>query len=251
MSFNTPKLDKPVSFPKDDSEWHSFLDGRVDEAIQVREYIDSLPDTAAMFTINDIPTFTGRETNYVSHLLKLAGAWPVPEHIVAHKTKWVNPNYTHAHRYADVGVKCSCGTPVMREAFSDNLKQPAEKQEHTDCCKIDRMQARIQLLKNRKEIAIESYEYAQGIYGWHKRLGYPDSDSFGARQFSELDINTTELAKHARAKQARTYMVLARKHSTKTIGKLFGYSHETISRNIKDETVSDPNVLYSIRRANA
>ena len=251
MSFNTEKLAEPVSFPKDDSEWHSFLKGHVDEAIQIREYVESLPDTAAMFTLNDIPDFTAAGRNYCKHWLKLAGAWPVPDHIVAHKTKWVNPNYTHAERYADVGVKCSCGTPVMREAFSDNLKQPAEKQEHTDCCKIDRMEARLQLLKNRKEVAIESYEYGHGIYGWHKRLGYGSTDSFGSLQFSELDINTSELAKHARAKQARTYMVLAREYSTETIGNLFGYSHETISRNIKDETVSDPNVLYSIRRANA
>ena len=251
MTFNTPKLDEPVSFPKDDSEWHSFLDGRVDEAIQIREYIESLPDTAAMFAINDIPEFTAAKKNYVSDLPKLAGAWPVPDHIVAHKTKWVNPNYTYAERYADVGVICSCGTPVMREVFSDNLKQPAEKQEHTDCCKIDRMEARVQLLKNRRDVIYESYEYGHGVNAWHKRLGYSDPGGIGGRQIHSLGVSRKELAQHGRAKRARTFLMLADEYSTQDLGRVFGVSANTVRRSIRDETIGDPTELYQQRRANA
>ena len=250
MTFNTTKLDDPVSFPKDDSEWHYFLKDRVDAALCAREYIDSLPETALFYQPADIDGFDLRaqERNKV---LQLLGSWLAPESFTNNRNKWINPNHHGAHRYADVVNRCACGLPMLREAFSSDVKQPTHKQEHGDCTKIDRMEARTQLVRNRRDIGKKAYLYGSSLSGWHKRLGYEDRSCFGSRQAVEWGLDVQELGKISRQKKARTCMVLCRTHSARKIAKIYGCSAHTIQRMLRKETQSDPTKLYSIRRANA
>jgi len=253
MVIQIGRLETPVSFPKNDDEWHSFLKGNVEEALTVREFVDNLPTTAATFELKDIDGFNEKRLNpdALDSVLKLAGSWRVPDLFASNRPqKWVNPNYNHAQHYSDVATECGCGIPVLRMTFGEDEKQPAHHQDHAeDCTKINRLEARAQLLKNRRDIIRDAYNHAHAASAIQKRLGYAEDKYMGGYEIQQLGINGEELAKESRRKMARTAMVLCREYSPKDVATLFGVHRRSISQLITQETVTDSKTLYGIRRA--
>jgi len=249
MVIQIGRLEEPVSFPKDKSEWHHFLEGRVDDAVRLREYVEDLPETAATFQLRSVD---GIEPQGIHRgLVMLTGAWKAPTIITNNRERsWVNPNYKHAHHYSDAAVRCECGIPVVRQCFSENEKQPAHHQEHKDgCTKIDRLENQVQIAKNRKEIVEEAYEYGHSAASQIQRLGYSDRRKVGAGDVEGLGLDLQELAIEGRKKVARTAMVLCREHSPEKVAKIYGMSRKSLSQIVTKETKSDASALYSVRRA--
>ena len=254
MVTRTKRLENPVSFPKDKSEWHSFLDGHVEDALTIRRYVEDLPETAATFSLSRINDDLNSQLGSIPNgCVKLTGAWKVPDILTnTGAQKWVNPNYQHAQHYSDAIVECDCGIAVVRECFSENEKQPAHYQEHKDnCTKINRIEVQLQLLKNRRDIIREAYEYGHTMSSVHHRIGYSRDKHLGGYECEQLGLDIGALGKRARRKFARTAIVLCREYSPKVVGTLFDMHPKSVSDVIRKETVSDTKALYSVRRATA
>ena len=253
MVTRTKRLEEPVSFPKDDSEWHSFLDGHVEDALTIRDYVDELPETAATFSLSRIDGLNSPIGSIPNGCVYITGAWKVPEILTnTGAQKWVNPNYQYAQHYSDAVVECECGIPVLRESFGPNEKQPAHHQEHKDhCTKINRVECQLQLLKNRRDIVTEAYEFGHTMGGVHHRLGYSRDKHLGGYECEQLGLDIEALGKRARRKFARTALVLCREYSPKVVGKLFDMHPRSVSSVIRQETKSDTKALYSVRRSTA
>jgi len=243
------RLDEPVSFPKDKSEWHSFLDGNVDTATKIRTHVENLPKTAATFNIRDIDGV--RPQGLEPALIKLTGAWPCPDIVTNNRNrKWVNPNYAHAQHYSDAVVRCGCGIPVLRQSFGENENQPSHHQEHNqDCNKIHRKKAELELLKNRRDIITDAYQHGHSMSAVSQRLGYPEAYHVGTNECRNWGLEIDELAREGREKVARSAMVLCREHSPKKVAPLFGMTRKSLSEIVTKETKSDASMLYSVRRA--
>jgi len=251
MVTRSKRLDDPVQFPKSDDEWHSFLRGQwFDVALSAREYVDGLRESRATFYPADIPGVEWGTTD--DRLIKLTGAWPVPDEIhdtKRQKEKWVNPNYRHARNYGGAMTECVCGVPMLKLDFGPGQKQPGYHQEHGDeCCKIDRMKARVQLLENKREIIREAYELGQSWGQVQERLGHKTESERSTKEARELGLNLQQLHQRGRAKLVRTYMVLARTHSTADIAKVFDLHRRSVSQMITRESVTTASKLNTIRQ---
>lgn len=248
MVIQIDRLQEPVSFPKEKSEWHSFLEGNVEKALKIRNHVEDLPETSATWRLNDVP---GLDPQGVHRgIVKIAGSWKAPEIITNNRDRhWVNPNYKYAQHYAGVAVQCECGIPVVRQQFGPDEEQPAHHQEHNeDCNNIYRKEAELKILKNKKRIVKDLYAHGHSPSGKIERLGYAKTNDFTGGDARALGLNLTELAREGRKRLARTCMVLCREHSTRDIAKIFGLSPTALSSIITKETKSDASVLYSIRR---
>lgn len=243
------RLETPVSFPKQAADWHSFLDGWVTEAYQIRQYVEGLPETRATWKLADVDGIMPRQID--PSIVKLTGAWLVPDVLDSGSVnRWVNPNYVHAQHYSDVVVRCGCGIPVLRQSFSEKEKQPAHHQEHNkDCTKIHRKKTELELLKNRRDIIKDAYAHGHSATGISQRLGYPEGHHIGGGEVNELGEDMGKLATQGRKKVARTALVLCREHSPETVAALFGLHRKSLSEMVTKETVSDASVLYSVRRS--
>lgn len=243
------RLENPVSFPKDKSEWHHFLKGNVDKALKLRRHVEKLPQTCATWRLNDVEDLDPQGIH--RGLVKLTGAWKIPDIVTNNRNRhWANPNHLYAHHYSDAAVQCECGIPVLRHTFGPDEKQPAHHQEHKEnCTKINRLENQVQLAKNRKEIVKEAYQYGHSASSQIQRIGYSNDRKVGAGDFQELGVNLHELAVEGRKKVARTAMVLYREHSPKQIAELYGMHRKSLSQIVTKETKSNSSVLYSVRRA--
>jgi len=253
MVFRTKKLENPVSFPKDKTEWHSWLEGHLDDALLIREYVEDLPKTAATFGLGAIEDeLSFRRDNLPHSVVKLTGAWLKPDELPGSNqgaSKWVNPNYMHAQHYSDAVAMCECGVPILREYFGEDERQPAHHQEHNDnCCKIYRQRSRLQLMENKRDIVKDGVYHGHAMYKLNKRLGYSDNYEFKGDRAAELGLDAQELRVAARKKIARTMLVLSRTHRPQDIGKAYGISKSAANRMLKRETVADAHTLWSVRR---
>lgn len=243
------RLDNPVSFPKRRDEWHSYLDNHVENAIAIREFIKNAPRTKAMISPTEIDGLTTTPNHIPNELFELAGSWQAPTELSERK-RFVNPNYEHPHHYSDALVVCDCGIPVIREQFSDNSPQPAHHQEHEDdCTRINRVETRLKLMKRRKELVERMAMMGISYRKMLPRLGYPmKSQGRIIKMTDQYGIDRDELATNARAKIARTVVVLSREYSPKTIGRVFGVDKSSISDMVRKETTADGMSLFQYRQ---
>ncbi len=248
----TKRLEDLVSFPKNDFEWHSFLDGYVEDAVVIREYIDNQRPTTATFSLGPIKDELSIQHSQIPDgILKLMGSWVVPKQLSNNRARsWVNPNYKHAQHYSEALVTCGCGIPVLRQSFSENEKQPAHHQEHNeDCTKIDKLDSRKRLLENRRDIIIDGYNHNQTLNSMVKRLGYSSERPYSTKQCHNLGIDIDELMLTKRRKIARTIMVLCRQYSPSVVGEIYDLDRASVAKILTKETKSNSKALYGVRRA--
>ena len=248
MVIQIGRIEEPVSFPKNKSEWHYFLDGNVSKALKIREHVNNLPETSATWRLNDVEGLDPQGVH--KGIVKLTGAWKAPTHMTNNRDRhWVNPNYRHAQHYSDAVVECQCGINVLRQEFGPNEEQPAFHQDHNDDCnKIYRTEANLQLLKNRREIIKELYKYAQSLNRLPQRLGYSDRQNHGSNYVTGLGIDLDKHRRKGRERIARTAMVLCRKHNPETIAQIYGLSTESMTKILTKETKTTATRLYNVRR---
>lgn len=255
MVFNKGRLDEPVSFPKSDDEWHSFLKNDFENALTIKRYVENLPETAATFKIKAIDDQLDKPHSNVDHrIVKLTGAWPIPDVFNSGQvaTKFVNPNYKHAFHYSDCVVRCNCGAPVIRQRYDSEENMPTYHERHTDDCnKINRIECRMNILKNRKQALKEWYMLGHNMHRARARLGYSTgSNNIGMNEVEDWGLDLRELYQKGRKRLARTLMLLMREYPTGKVAELYGVGKSTCSKIVSEETVSNSKTLYEVRKAN-
>ena len=263
------RLSEPVSFPKSDDEWHSFLkspamlrkqDGRdhsyhdrVKILLEILDYIDGLKPYNATFKLPDV-VGSNRSSLVTDEMMHFIGCWEVPDRFTSNYQngrKWVNPRYEHAMHYTEAAVVCGCGAIVARESFSEKQKQPAQVQAHADGChKIHRHEYRAELLRKRRDMIIEMAGLGLNFQMMANRLGYPSSSDTVQKIALSTGLDTIELMKEARRKTARTMLVLSREYDPQDIGRLYGVTRKSVTEIVRKETVGNPQKLYLVRRRN-
>lgn len=248
MTFNTSKLETPVVFPRENGEWHHYLQGRVNQALAAKRCIENLPEQALMFDPSEIDGLK-THSRYKGDILKLCGAWKTPETVSNSGAKWINPNHPDAYRYSDSIVRCACGVPMLHSSLGHIDTQPANSETHGDCCQLDRLEARTELAKRKRDIVIDLYEHGQSLEAGAKRLGYESGDQCSGDFPKRLGLDIWNLNRESRKRIAKTVLVLARQHSTSTIGEIYGVNTRAISEMLNRETKSSAQALLGVRKA--
>lgn len=265
MVIGRKRLTDPVSFPRERDEWHHFLKtttqhwgtqdattpdyDRVDLALRLRNHMENMPKTSATFRLSD--AIDGDEAKAVTEeLMHFLGSWKIPERYTdAREQSYINPHYQFAHHFSDAAVWCGCGTLAVREAFSEQLTQPAQSQDHAENChKIHRHEYRAELLRNKRRIIKEMALLGHSFREMAQRLGYKVESDIAPTLAENVGLDTSDLIRRGRGRTARTMLVLSREYRPTDIGRLYDVDSRTVSTIIGEETDSDPSVLYSVRR---
>jgi hypothetical protein len=114
---------------------------------QIRNEVESLPETRASFRLKDVYDLTGG--NIPSEIIHILGSWEMPDrYSTSRALRYVNPNYPNVEMFTDLYVTCRCGAYMAR--LKDNRSWDGEN-EHTDECRQEwRIQARKDLIQMRK-----------------------------------------------------------------------------------------------------
>lgn len=102
----------------------------------LREHVDRMPQTAALFAPADAVDWRGQHAQTIHLMLHSMGSWPAPDvHIGKQaRTKWINPGYAHAQKYADIETTCDCGTSYGYRRGENINTGPSEQNVHTEEC---------------------------------------------------------------------------------------------------------------------
>lgn len=249
------RLNEPVSFPKQNSEWHEFLNSRfkhdrVDAALRIKTELEKLPNTAATIADRRLRRKTGLPRGaYTDDVMHLLGSWRVPEHYSNGKTSWVNPNYENRQRHADAAVVCECGTPTLRERFGKTYEQPIDVEEHDEgCCRLNRVEARAEMWRKRRAIIKKMTGLGHSFRQTNFRLGFAGETAHGNKLAEKCGLDSAELQRRGRARVARTAIVLLRDYSTEDVASLYDISGSALGRLLREETTASGRKLYSHRR---
>lgn len=259
MSVPVSRVD-PVSFPKSDDEWFSWiipstrsqnakLHDRVKLMADIRKGIEGLRETTTTFKLTDFIS-NGRARAVPDEMMYYLGSWKRPDTMNSKKNAnlWVNPGYKHAHVYTDCVAKCGCG--AVTEKFNSGLRDSGiAGSEHTeDCCTLYRYEHAAQILRNRQEAIKQGLLFNHSLRSMAARLGYDHRNFTGGSLNRSYEIDLRELAREGRRREIRTFMVLARDYSPQELSGAFGVSPSEIRRRLKVESNTDNSKLYRIRR---
>lgn len=194
----------------------------------VREYIKTLPDTAATFKLKQIDDL---ENGHVHNLfMEFIGSWALPDHRELKETRYVNPNYAHASNYSDMIVMCDCGA-LLNHNYENETQRVDNEHNHTESCQsFQRMRARADMAEARyKEIQRLSWLGWKGV-DIGPRFGMTRSNVGSvARDFG---LSLQELYHDYQASAGKTYHYLVREqgNSAQTIADIYGHTPSTLGR---------------------
>lgn len=231
------------------NEHHEFLIDANDgltraghQMAKVREYLDELTDTAATFRLTD----AGVQGQFFEDVhIEFLKSWPVHDMYATsgqRGTRYVNPNYVHAHTYSDIVVECDCGAKFTRN-YDDGENTLQKPHEHTDdCMPFHRLRARAEM-QERRYHAIRRL----GRLGWKgsdmaQRFG-SKSDYMGALA-RDFGLNLRDCYDVYRETAGHTYKHLVIEHgeSSKEVAAAYGHAPSTMTRWAKEYTDYDTEV---------
>lgn len=179
-------------------------------AADIREGISELPETCATFKLSRV-TDTN-PSNLDRRIIWLCGSWRVPKRFRENNpAKYVNPNYPHRARYADIGIDCTCGQSMV---FAKAEHSHQGDCQHTGDCSWDaRKAAWDRLLDVRRQwfkTAVSLWLSATDI---GVRMGFDNKETtYKAAQ--RADVKIRELNQRARGFIAETWRRLFREGYT-------------------------------------
>ena len=251
MTLNDKRLEQKVSFPKRKDEWHHYLYDHVEDAVQIQNYVRNLPETAATWTLHNVPNLSKRPNQIPRGLAQLTGSWRLPEIYRTESSPhtFVNPEYVHAEHYAEPLTRCECGIPIVHSAIRHTPGQPSQHKDHRGCTLDQRYDVQADLIRERRRVIKEMYAHAQNIHNNQQRLGFSHRNSIRQGHIQEWGVDIHELTREARRKIVRTSIVLAREYNMETIGNCYGVGKDTILKMINKESTSNARDLFECRRA--
>lgn len=201
----------------------------------VREYINSLPETAATFRLSgDDEMLDDVQGQFFEDIhLEFLKAWPVHKMYASSKQRgkrYVNPHYVHSHTYSDVVVECACGATFTRNYDDgENALQQAHKHSE-DCLPFYRLRARGEMLERRYENMLH--------LGWLGWKGTDMAPRFGSKKdymgslARDFNLNLRECYNEYRQAAARTYKHLVVNHdvAVSEVAEVYDHAPSTMTR---------------------
>jgi len=246
-----------------DAPFHNFMVTRpsaggthpIELAANVRDGIETMPESKAMFRLRDVLDDGGRATAGLAdyRVVELAGAWPVPDAFATgNDTRWVNPTYTHARYYSDAVARCACGAVRLHKHDAGESPLDDHMTRHADDCPVDaRLRTRARIHANRRCILTRMLLCGQSASAQSARLGVrPDEGSRATTESHRVCVDITTLRERGRERRARTCARLLATHDPDTIGRAYGISGHTVRTSVNNYTAANAKALYEYRRDN-
>lgn len=145
------RADAPLELglSRDDPVHYALLptdEGPVDKyahaMVTMRDHVKDLPKTAATFAMSgsdgrgvyEKAGCDGLQPERLHELAFMLGAWRLPEGYTHNRMKFVNPNYAHCHKYADIHIECDCGR-AFGEVVGGHGAVAAHPTHHDEDCR--------------------------------------------------------------------------------------------------------------------
>ena len=193
--------------------------------LELQENVGNLSETTGTFRIKDV-------TDYHPTLMRdeyfwLIGSWEMPERISTSRvTRYVNPNYVHKENYADIAVDCRCGTYLTKEV--DKGTMDTEHQHTEDCEREWRMEARAELIDQRKEWLRQAAELWLSLEEAAPRMGVTKNNAWFMTE--RYGIDWYQLRLQGRERAIWTWRKLHDEygHTYPEIGRAWGVNPATV-----------------------
>lgn len=144
----------------------------------VNEELTGMPETSATFRLSDLIDVRYLNAGSRQKLMKdFCGYWKMPEiYSQGNDTGqlYVNPYYSHSYRFPEVWSRCKgCGNIQVHPQGKDSEVDPPIPgcNDHGECNRIDRMEARLDIMKQRKEVLDRGLTYGFERLALAKRIG--------------------------------------------------------------------------------
>lgn len=215
---------------------HEFLvdtDGCLGEAaehvIDIRNYIESLPETSATFKLKDIPNIYPSRVR-VEHI-EFAKSWLIPPRFTEGKSfLCVNPTAKFAHRYTDITADCRCGSTVARKYNTDTPALDGVTEHADDCMKFYRQHTRADLSERRYDETMRLTKIGWGRHELGRRFACEPSQVNA--MVNQYGVNFGDLRDEFRRIAANTYCYFVRErgYGGQKIADIYGYTRDTLAR---------------------
>jgi len=208
---------------------------------KLRRGVESLPETQGTFTAGGLPGIGKQdEAAHVTRgMVVLAGSWPVPEYRNGGQRRvrrWVNPNYVHAHHYADAWARCECGALATR-MINTEYDTPSEfHEDHADDCKTSwRFRCRADILEARERIAKEIAGYDLSVGEYHARFGVePKTQGIHRKLIEGQNVSLREIRAEASVKRTNTECaLLASGYSREEVASVWGITPDWLRQRVR------------------
>jgi hypothetical protein len=213
--------------------------------IEVRDFIEDLPDTKATFArsepVEDHPdlTYHGVRDEHMLHV----GSWPVPDLDSQNRDRWVNPNHPNAIRFTDAVVVCDCGTRMTRMSTAGHAVFDDDFDHAEDCTQQQKYQAKADLCMKRAEIMHQTARMGNPISGNYERLGLANTPHGG--MYKPLGVDANALKKEYHERRLNTVLRLLDEMPTKRVARVYGVTPSYIATMVGSET---PHTLNDFAR---
>lgn len=203
---------------------------RLEAMGDLRDYIDSMPESQQTFTRTDIDGWY--HTNFSDEMMWMAGSWPAADTFTSDVTLWINPRGRHAWHYPTVKVRCKCGA-LMTHSYQSDLNG-----EHKDCMQWDRLRARADLMEKRQAALLKGLHH-----GWssNKQTAAVGLRGEGVSLYDatkKYGINSKKERRKWKVNRQHTFVYL-RNHTTvdvELIAKALGTTRRTLTESMPKYT---------------
>jgi len=208
-----------------------------DVVIELRDYIESLPETTSTFTLRQALKSSSISHHHVDdEMLYLIGSWKTPL-TSQRRTRWVVPNSSSAARHTDVFTHCECGARMTRLHTPSQTTVHDTECDHTDdCTKPMRFRARAELCERRAEAIRQGLSHGHSGRSMTNRLSI--QDSIGATA-SALGIDVAAIKQDFKTRRQNTLLHLLTQYDESTAGRVYDISGTRVREIIACETDYD------------
>lgn len=243
---------------------HEFLLPNTDVPIHpieataaTRDFIDNLADLKTTFTTKEL-AYSNNDiggNGVMDHLLRnilwMCGSWPVSDLRSRDNLseRWVNPNAVHARTHPAVGLKCRCGTPMIRaEDDKDDgaeLQHTADK--HKDHCKPQwRFRAKARIYDQRASVLIRGLYTGNTARSLSPALGI--SEDHVGKFCHNIGLDVHKERELSNQRRSNTAALLMQEFSTRIIAKAYDRKKDWIAKKVREDTNVSPKRCYNVRR---
>lgn len=207
---------------------------RLEAMVDLRDYIDDLPQTAQSFTLTDIEGWHRRI--FTEEMLRMVGSWKIPEPFARSQNarRWMNPNYGDKHRFPEVYARCDCGA-ILSRGYNDGGNSFRKEHDHSEDCTVpDRLRARAEMLEKRRDVIRRTLRLGRSGRQISARIGI---EAKGLGEICKaLGISIAEEKEVYKACSGRTYAYLSEEYDvdTELLGDAYGYHKDTLARRAQE-----------------
>lgn len=224
--------------------------------LELKNYVESLPPTTAIFKIAGHFEKSHFNTESVKReMMHMLGCWEATSVYTGTSgpVNYVNPKSSDASRYSDAIVKCDCGTLVLlNQSISPrNRDLPHDEfNEHSEECVSQwKLRSRAELLENRARIVREMMRAGNDGSDCYDRLGVRDFNTIN-HVTKNIGVDHYKLKEEFQEARLNTILELLTLFDREVIAEVYDVSPNYVRSLVATETEYSVMDFRSCRKEN-